>query len=73
MARLLAGDPALLRFAWFELVYPAPDDPERLAFAVGGYWLFAFAGMLLFGEEAWTERAEPFSIFFRLVAGLSPL
>ena len=60
-------------FAWFELVYPAPDDPERLAYAVGGYWLLAFAGMLLFGEEAWTERAEPFSIFFRLVAGLSPL
>ena len=53
-------------FAWFELVYPAPDDPERLAIAVGVYWLFAFVGMLVFGDKAWTERAEPFSIFFRL-------
>ena len=25
----------LLGFAWFELVYPAPDDPARLAWAVG--------------------------------------
>ncbi len=59
-------------FAWFELVDPAPDDPERLALAAGSYWLFAFAGMLAFGE-AWSEKAEPFSIFFRLVGGLSPL
>ena len=64
---------AFLGFAWLELVYPAPDDPERLAIAVGLYWLFAFAGMLAFGYEAWTDRAEPFSIFFRLVAGLAPL
>jgi len=62
-----------LGFAWLELVYPAPDDPERLAVAVAVYWLAAFAGMLLFGCKAWTERAEPFSIFFRLIAGLSPL
>jgi len=60
-------------FAWFELIDPAPDDPQRLAIAVGVYWLIAFGGMLLFGEEAWTRRAEPFSIFYRLLAGLSPL
>lgn len=60
-------------FAWLELVHPAPDDPERLAAAVGFYWLAAFLGMVLFGERAWTERAEPFSIFFRLIGGLSPL
>jgi hypothetical protein len=62
-----------LGFAWLELVYPAPDDPEKLAWAVGLYWVMAFSGMLLFGCETWTERAEPFSIFFRLIAGLSPL
>jgi hypothetical protein len=59
-------------FAWLELVHPAPDDPETLALAVGLYWLAAFAGMVLFGERVWTKRAEPFSIFFRLIAGLSP-
>jgi len=59
-------------FAWFELVEPAPDNPGRLAIAAGCYWLIAFAGLLAFGDT-WTEKAEPFSIFFRLVAGLSPL
>lgn len=60
-------------FAWFELVDPAPEDPERLAHAVAGYWLATFAGMVVFGEAAWRERAEPFSIFYRLIAGLAPL
>jgi hypothetical protein len=60
-------------FAWFELVYPAPDDPEKLAIAVAAYWATAFLGMLVFGERQWAERGEPFSIFFRLVGALSPL
>jgi hypothetical protein len=61
-----------LGFAWLELVYPAPDDPEKLAIAVGLYWVVAFVGMLLCGYETWTGRAEPFSVFFRLVGGLAP-
>jgi hypothetical protein len=60
-------------FAWFELIDLAPDDPERLAVAASAYWLFTFLGLLLFGEEAWLGRAEPFSVFFRFIAGLSPL
>jgi hypothetical protein len=67
--------PALLffaGFAWLELVHPAPDDPAILAVAVALYWLAAFAGMLLFGYDAWATGAEPFSIFFRLIGGLSP-
>lgn len=59
-------------FAWLELVHPAPDDPERLARAVIVYWVAAFAGIVLFGEGVWRERAEPFSIFFRLLSGISP-
>lgn len=62
-----------LGFAWFELIDIAPDDPERLAVAVGAYWLFTFIALLLFGEEAWLGRAEPFSVFFRFISGLSPL
>ncbi|MGF1625031.1 MAG: hypothetical protein ACFCVH_09110 [Alphaproteobacteria bacterium] len=68
--------PAILLFfgfAWFELVDVAPSDPFRLAVAVGAYWLAAFAGMIVFGEAAWTARAEPFGIFFRLVGGMAPL
>jgi hypothetical protein len=60
-------------FAWFELIDLAPDDPWRLAVAAGAYWLFTFIALLLFGEEAWLGRAEPFSVFFGFIGGLSPL
>ena len=63
----------MLAFAWFELVYPAPQDPEKLAIAVLGYSALTLAGMLAFGEEAWLERGEAFSVFFRMVSWLSPL
>jgi hypothetical protein len=62
-----------LGFAWFELIDIAPDDPERLAAVAGAYWLFTFLALILFGEEAWLGRAEPFSVFFRFIGGLSPL
>ena len=63
----------LLGFAWFELVYPAPQDPENLALAVLAYSAITVAGMLAYGEERWLERAEAFSVFFRMVSWLSPL
>ena len=58
----------LVAFAWFELDYPAPDDPERLAWAVGLYWLFNFAMMLAFGYERWSKRGEFLSVFFGMVS-----
>lgn len=60
-----------LAFAWFELVDPAPDDPERLARAVAGYWLVTFAGTLAFGYRAWTRRVEFLSVFFAMIARLA--
>ena len=63
----------LFGFAWFELVYPAPDDPARLAVVLAVYWLVSFAGMLLFGYEAWADRVEFLSVFFGIVARLSIL
>jgi hypothetical protein len=62
----------LFAFGWFELVYPAPQDPERLASAVIAYAGLTLAGMFLFGEDRWLERAEAFSVFFRMVGWLSP-
>ncbi len=62
-----------LAFAWFELIYPAPDDPARLALAVGGYWLFSFAAMLAFGYDRWSRRGEFLSVFFAMVARFAPL
>lgn len=58
-------------FAWFELVSIAPEDPGRLATAVLCYWLINFAAMILFGERAWTQVGEPFSVFFRMVGMFS--
>ncbi|MFC6490266.1 hypothetical protein [Nitratireductor sp. GCM10026969] len=70
----LAYRPVLLlffAFAWFELVYPAPDDPARLAAAALAYWLFTFAGICLFGFAGWTSRMEFLSVFYRMLARLS--
>ena len=70
----LAAWPALLwllAFAWFELIYPAPQDPAVLADAVLLYGLATLAGMLLFGEQAWLRHGEVFSLFFRLVSWLA--
>lgn len=61
-----------LAFAWFELVYPAPDDPSRLAVAVGGYWLASFVAMLVFGYHEWSRRGEFLGIFFAMVAHFAP-
>jgi hypothetical protein len=62
-----------LAFAWFELIYPAPDDPARLALAAGGYWLLAFVAMLVLGYEKWSRRGEFLSVFFAMVARFAPL
>jgi hypothetical protein len=58
----------LFAFTWFELVYPAPDDPEKLARAAGLYWLASFIAMLVFGHEEWSRRGEFLTVFFRLLS-----
>lgn len=72
----LGHGPALvqfLAFAWFELIYTAPQSPELLAGAVALYLALNLVAALLFGREAWLARGEAFSVFFRMVAWLSPL
>ena len=59
-------------FAWFELIHPAPSDPAVLASLVASYLLFQLGGVLAFGE-GWLRRAEPFSVFFGMVASVAPL
>ena len=60
-------------FAWFELVSVAPQAPEILARAVALYFSVNLAGTLAFGLSPWLREAEAFSMFFRMVAWLSPL
>ncbi|MDX8506555.1 hypothetical protein [Mesorhizobium captivum] len=60
-------------FAWFELIDPAPDDPSRLAYAAGAYWLVGFVAMLAFGYSDWSRRGEFLTVFFSMVARFAPL
>jgi hypothetical protein len=67
----LAYWPAILLFlgfAWFELVYPAPDDPERLAWALMAYLAFNTLATIIFGYEDWTRRGECLSVFLGMIA-----
>lgn len=63
----------LFAFAWFELVYAAPDDPEKLARAAGLYWLATFVAMLVFGHEEWSRRGEFLTLFFHLLSRFAML
>lgn len=62
-----------LAFAWFELIDPAPDDPARLAFAAGLYWLVTLIAMRVFGYDKWSRGGEFLGIFFSMVARFAPV
>ena len=64
---------ALIGFAWLELVYVERDSPSKLAALSLGYFLVMLAGMLLFGVEEWTERADGFGAYFSLLSRMSAL
>jgi hypothetical protein len=63
----------LIGFAWLELVYVQRDNPSILAALALGYFLLMLVGMLLFGVEEWSERADGFGAFFSLLARMSAL
>lgn len=61
----------LLGFAWVELVYVNRTDPATLAVLALAYAFVQLVGMSLFGEEAWSERADGFGTWFGLCGRLS--
>ncbi len=54
----------------FLLADIAPDDPARLAYLIGGYWLATMAALLVFGE-AWMRQGEAASVLFAQYGDLS--
>jgi len=62
-----------MALAGFTIVDPAPADPGRLAQIVTGYWLFTFAGMVVFGARAWAAHVECLGLLFRILSTTSPL
>lgn len=68
------GWPAVLLFlvfAWAELVGPFGESPRDLAVLVLVYSALAFAGMAVFGRQAWRDNADPFHRAFGLVGGFA--
>lgn len=71
LPRQLGYWPAILLFAgfaWFELVYPAPDDPERLAYVLGTYLALNAVAVVIFSYEDWTKRGECLSAFLGMIS-----
>ena len=62
----------LVAFAWLELVYVNRDQPRVLAVLALGYAAVQLVGMSVYGIETWTRRGDAFSVYFALLARLSP-
>jgi len=63
----------VLAFAWVELTYANKDDPSQLAVMALVYAVIQLVGMSLYGAETWSNRADPFSVYFGMFARLAPL
>jgi hypothetical protein len=63
----------LFCFAWIELVYPNAAAPAHLAWLAIAYSLLTWAGMAVFGRDAWLEHGEVFTLVFGLFARLAPI
>ena len=60
-------------FAWVELIWQDKDVPRALAGVLLAYAVLTWAGMLLFGVEAWRDRADAFALAFRVLGRFAPL
>lgn len=61
----------LFAFAWLELAYVERDLPATLGVLALVYGFVQVVGMSLFGERAWSERADAFGVYFNLCARIS--
>ena len=62
----------ILAFGWLELAANGGEQPRTIAVAVSIYSAITWAGMALYGVDAWANRGETFSVYFNLIARLSP-
>lgn len=63
----------LLAFAWIEIVWHDNAVPANIAWLALGYSALTWAGMFLFGREAWLASGEVFTVYFGFIARLAPL
>jgi hypothetical protein len=60
-------------FAWFQLVYPAPEDRDVLALVLIAYLGFTLLAVLLFGPGSWLRRGDPFGVFLHQLGSAAPM
>jgi hypothetical protein len=61
----------LVAFGWVELVYIDRDVPATLGVLMLAYGFVQVVGMSLYGERAWSERADAFGVWFNLCSRIS--
>ncbi len=61
----------LLAFTWVELVSSWGEQPRTLAILITIYTVVTLAGQGVYGVETWTTRADPFAVYFSLLARIS--
>lgn len=61
-----------LAFAWLENVYSGSVIPRQLGLIIGLYSLITWAGMVVYGKNAWLKHGELFSVLFGFFARFSP-
>jgi len=62
----------LLSFTTLELTYVNPSNPHSLALAIAIYSALTWLGAAAFGAEAWFRNGDGFSVYFQLLARISP-
>jgi len=60
-------------FQWMELVWDGTDSPRLVAAAIALYSAITWAGMWLYGREAWLAHGEAFTRVFGVLARFAPL
>lgn len=60
-------------FAWFQLVYPAPEDRDVLALVLILYLALTLLAVLLFGPGSWLRRGDPFGVFLYQLGAAAPV
>jgi hypothetical protein len=63
----------LLAFAWLEIVWEGNAVPANIARLALGYSALTWAGMFVFGREAWLKSGEVFTVYFGFLSRLAPL
>jgi hypothetical protein len=63
----------LLLFVWLEIASPFASTPFWLALCILGYSAVTFAGMAVYGREAWLNHAEAFTVLFSILGRFAPM